>query len=293
MRVGLVILPTDRWRVARYQWEWADRAGFCTAWTYDHIRWGGMPEGPWHAAVPVLAAAATVTSWARLGTLVATPNFRHPVTLARDALALDDISGGRFDLGVGPGSEGFDASALGQEPWSPGHRLERFAQFLGLLGPIIEGEPSARHTARTEHYAAAEAPSTPGALQSPLPLTVAAGGAKGMALAARYARSWVTIGPTGPTERTAGTILAAVHAQLHALAVACAATGRDVASVGKVLLWMPAEPAIESAQQFEELAAPYAELGFDQIVLHHPDQTGPFGGSVAAFEEIAARHAGE
>jgi hypothetical protein len=113
-----------------------------------------------------------------------------------------------------------------------------------------------------------------------------------MALVARYARSWVTIGPTGPVERTAETILAAVRAQLNALAVACAAAGRDAASVGKVLLWMPAAPAIESAEQFEEVAAPYAELGFDQIVLHHPDQTGPFGGSVGAFEEIAARHAG-
>ena len=83
MRIGLVILPTDRWRQARRQWEWADDAGFATAWTYDHIRWGGMPDGPWHAAVPVLAAAATATERIRLGTLVATPNFRHPVALAR------------------------------------------------------------------------------------------------------------------------------------------------------------------------------------------------------------------
>ncbi len=50
VRVGLVILPSDRWTEARRQWEWADRAGFHTAWTYDHIRWGGMPDGPWHAA---------------------------------------------------------------------------------------------------------------------------------------------------------------------------------------------------------------------------------------------------
>ena len=121
MRIGLVILPSDRWSEARPRWEWADRAGFHTAWTYDHIRWGGMPDGPWHAAVPVLAAAAAVTERVRLGTLVATPNFRHPVTLARDALALDDLSGGRLDLGLGPGSEGPDATALGQEPWAPGN----------------------------------------------------------------------------------------------------------------------------------------------------------------------------
>src|ERR1700689_3382119 len=119
MRVGLVILPTDRWRDARRQWEWADKVGFSTAWTYDHIRWGGMPDGPWLAAVPVLAAAAGVTSRVRLGTLVATPNFRHPVTLARDAIALDDLSDGRLDLGREQGSRVRDASALGHETWSP------------------------------------------------------------------------------------------------------------------------------------------------------------------------------
>ena len=63
VRIGLVILPSDRWEEARRQWEWADAAGFCTAWTYDHIRWGGMPDGPWHAAVPVLAAASADPAW--------------------------------------------------------------------------------------------------------------------------------------------------------------------------------------------------------------------------------------
>ena len=57
MRIGLVILPSDPWPEARRQWEWAARIGFHTVWTYDHIRWGGMRDGPWHAAVPVLAAA--------------------------------------------------------------------------------------------------------------------------------------------------------------------------------------------------------------------------------------------
>lgn len=291
MRIGLVVLPSDRWREAQMQWKWADDAGFGTAWTYDHIRWGGMPDGPWHAAVPVLAAAAAITSRIRLGTLVATPNFRHPVTLARDALALDDISGGRLDLGLGPGSEGFDAGVLGQAPWSPSERLERFSEFLSVLKPIVEGPASTRTTRQTEHYAASEAPSTPGAVQRPLPLTIAAGGRRGLELAARYGRNWVTIGPTGPVERTPETVLDAVRRQVDALVETCASIGRDQATLGRILLWMPYEPRITTADQFEELAAPYLDLGFDQIVLHHPDQTGPFGGNVAAFEEIARRHA--
>jgi alkanesulfonate monooxygenase SsuD/methylene tetrahydromethanopterin reductase-like flavin-dependent oxidoreductase (luciferase family) len=290
MRIGLVILPTDRWREAQHQWKWADDVGFGTAWTYDHIRWGGMPDGPWLSAVPVLAAAAAATSRIRLGTLVATPNFRHPVTLARDALALDDVSDGRLDLGLGPGSEGFDASALGQPPWSPADRLDRFSEFLAVLRPIVEGAASERTTMRTDHYAANEAPSTPGAVQRPLPLTIAAGGRRGLLLAARYGRNWVTIGPTGPVERTPETVLYAVRRQVEQLAEACAAAEREPASLGKVLLWMPYEPQITSSDQFDEIAGPYVELGFDQLVLHHPNQTGPFGGDVKAFEQIAARY---
>jgi len=298
VHIGLVILPTDPWREARRQWEWADEAGFVTAWTYDHIRWGGMPEGPWYSAVPVLAAAATVTGRIRLGTLVATPNFRHPVTLAREAITLDDVSEGRLDLGLGPGSEGFDATALGQEPWSRAERLARFERFLEVLKPIVDGAPATRTSVRTPHYTAQEAPSTPGTVQRPLPLTIAAGGPKGIRLAVEYGRNWVTIGPTwaakgpnGQVERTPETVLEAVRRQVSELRSACAAAGRSTSDIGKVLLWMPAEPLIQSADHFDHLFGPYDELGFDQVVLHHPAQTGPFGGDVGVFEQIAARHA--
>ena len=287
-----MILPTDPWRTARRQWQWADDAGFSTAWTYDHIRWGGMPDGPWYGtAIPVLAAAATVTTHSRLGTLVATPNFRHPVTLARDALTLDDLSDGRLDLGVGPGSQGHDATALGQQPWTPSERLSHFESFVDVLVPIIRGEPDTRTTLRTEHYAAVEAPSTPGSVQRALPLTVAAGGPRGMRLAALHGRNWVTVGPTSGVRHTPDSVLEAARRQVPLLEAACATVGRDPETLGKILLWMPYEPRITSADQFEELAAPYLELGFDQFVLHHPDQTGPFGGDVKAYEEIAARYA--
>ncbi len=286
MRVGLVILPTQRWHEARRQWEWADDVGFGTAWTYDHIRWGGMPDGPWLAAVPVLAAAAAVTRRIRIGTLVASPNFRHPVTLARDVIALDDVSGGRFDLGVGPGSAGPDARALGQEPWTSTERMDRFTEFVQTLRQVLDGEATTRSTFSGRHYAADEVPSTPGALQSPLPLTVAAGGPLGLRVAARYGQQWVTIGPRSGTGKP-GEIARAVRDQCGQLISACDAVGRDPATLRKVLLWTPAEPVLTSLDQFDALIAPYEELGIDQFVLHHPAQTGPYGGSVPVFEQIA------
>ncbi|HEY1827299.1 MAG TPA: LLM class flavin-dependent oxidoreductase [Acidimicrobiales bacterium] len=291
MKVGLVILPSDRWREARRQWQWADAAGFTTAWTYDHIRWGGMPDGPWHSAFPVLAAAAGVTTRLRLGTLVATPNFRHPVTLAREALALDDLSDGRLDLGVGPGSEGPDATVLGQDAWAPSERMARFEQFLGILRRMVDGDATTRTTVEDGYYACLDAPSTPGAVQSPLPVTVAAGGPRGLRLAAAHGDQWVTIGPTGQGERTPAAILEHVRLQCAALDVACDALGRAPSTLPRVLLWTPTEPALTSLQQLEDLVAPYRELGIDQFVLHHPEQTGPYGGSLAVFEKIAARYA--
>jgi alkanesulfonate monooxygenase SsuD/methylene tetrahydromethanopterin reductase-like flavin-dependent oxidoreductase (luciferase family) len=250
-----------------------------------------MPDGPWHAAVPVLAAAAAVTERVRLGTLVATPNFRHPVTLARDALALDDVSNGRLDLGLGAGSGGPDATALGQEPWTASERLERFEEFLQVLQPIVDGAPTARTSMQTEHYRSVEAPSTPGSLQRPLPLTIAAGGPKGLGLAARYGRDWVTIGPTGRGRGTPEDVFDAVTRQLPLLDEACRSAGRDPSSIGRTLLWTPTEPVITSLDQFDEIAGPCAELGFDQFVLHHPAQTGPYGGDVKTFEKIAERAA--
>jgi alkanesulfonate monooxygenase SsuD/methylene tetrahydromethanopterin reductase-like flavin-dependent oxidoreductase (luciferase family) len=291
VRVGLVILPTDPWSTARSQWEWADDVGFSTGWTYDHIRWGGMPDGPWRAAIPVLAAAAVTTERIRLGTLVATPNFRHPVVLGRDAITLDDISAGRLELGVGPGSEGHDAIVLGQNRWSRRDRMVRYGAFLEVLRAIVDGEPSARVSMRNPHYGAQDVPSTPGPIQRPLPLTIAAGGPVGLRLAVRFGQQWVTTGPTGAATHTPDATLEAVTRQVAQLRQACVAAGREPSSLRRVLLWMPTEPVIDSVDQFDEVAEPFAALGFDEIVLHHPSQTGPFRGSMRVFEEIAARHA--
>ena len=79
--------------------------------------------------------------------------------------------------------------------------------------------------------------------------------------------------------------------QLPLLHDACRAVGREPTSIGRTLLWTPTEPVITSLDQFDELAGPCAELGFDQFVLHHPAQTGPYGGDMKTFEKIAERAA--
>ncbi|MGZ4589020.1 MAG: LLM class flavin-dependent oxidoreductase, partial [Mycobacteriaceae bacterium] len=104
MRVGVVLLPQARWRGpdgAAQQWLRVEALGFDHAWTYDHLSWRSLVDEPWFATVPVLAAAAVTTSRIRLGTWVASPNYRHPVPFAKELMTLDDLSGGRFILGIG------------------------------------------------------------------------------------------------------------------------------------------------------------------------------------------------
>jgi len=86
-------------------------------------------------------------------------------------------------------------------------------------------------------------------------------------------------------------MLTAVRRQTALLDAACDEQGRDPSTLRRVLLWTPVETVITSVGQFDELVAPYEDLGIDQFVLHHPNQTGPYGGSVPVFEQIATRQA--
>jgi alkanesulfonate monooxygenase SsuD/methylene tetrahydromethanopterin reductase-like flavin-dependent oxidoreductase (luciferase family) len=290
LRVGVVILPTDRWDVARHHWRWAEDAGFATAWTYDHLRWGGFPDGPWHGAYPTLAAAAQVTGTIRLGTLVTSPNFRHPLPLAREVVTLDDLSGGRFDLGIGAGSAGPDAELFGEASLSASERHRRFAEFVDALDHLLVHP---RPTFEGDWFRAVDAPDTPGCVQRPrVPFTIAAAGPRAMAVVARHAQQWVTYGAVGaPAGREP--LLDAVRRQCTLLEDSCAQIGRDQREVRRVLLLGAINHGIDSVEAFRELAGPYAELGFDELVVHHPHQTGPYGGDLRVFEALAAAFSGD
>ncbi|KZX22824.1 LLM class flavin-dependent oxidoreductase [Rathayibacter tanaceti] len=102
MRHGIVILPQDPWAVARRKWQSAEGLGFDHAWTYDHLSWRSLAGEPWHATVPTLTAAALVTETLRLGTFVASPNFRHPVPFAKEIATLDEMAGAGSSSGSAP-----------------------------------------------------------------------------------------------------------------------------------------------------------------------------------------------
>ncbi|PCG83514.1 LLM class flavin-dependent oxidoreductase [Streptomyces sp. WZ.A104] len=288
MRLSTVILPIHRWAEGQKIWQRAEDLGFHTAYTYDHLSWRSFRDGPWFGAIPTLTAAATATQRLRLGTLVTSPNFRHPVTLAKELISLDDISGGRITLGIGAGGNGFDATTLGQDAWTPRERADRFAEFVPLLDRLLTEDAV---TQRGAHYAAEEARNIPGCVQRPrLPFAVAATGPRGLKLAARHGQAWVTTGDPKLYENgTPEQSRAALRAQGEKFAAACAEIGRDASEPDRILLtgFTPDRNApLESVDAFVDFAGLHAELGFTEIVLHAPIPDSDFATDPAVFERI-------
>ena len=288
MRLSTVILPIHRWSEGQKVWRRAEELGFHAAYTYDHLSWRSFRDEPWFGAVPTLTAAATATERIRLGTLVTSPNFRHPVTLAKELLTVDDISGGRLTVGIGVGGTGFDATAMGQEPWTAKQRADRFDEFLPLLDKLLTQDST---TEPGDYYSAVEARNIPGCVQRPrVPFYVAATGPRGLKLAAEYGQGWVTYGdPRGPADVPVEQAPAVIEAQLGKLRAACEARGRAFATIDKMLLQgSTAEQPLASLDAFVDWAGRYQELGIDELVVHWPVPDSIFENDLTVFEKIAA-----
>ena len=289
--VGIVVLPQDRWEVGRRKWLLAEEWGFDHAWTYDHLAWRTLVDGPWFATVPLLAAAAAVTSRIGLGTFVASPNFRHPVPFAKDVLGLDDISGGRFLLGVGAGGEGLDSWVAG-DPISRGERTRRFEEFVGLLDTLLT-RPVTQH--QGEFYRADGARMIPGTLARPrTPFVVAANGPRTMALAARFGNGWVTYGQTflssGELDIEAEQEqwwegLAAMQERVDEAVAAHRPPGlpplRRYLSLDGAPIF-----SMESAERVVDGVERAAALGFTDVIVHWPRVEGVYGGSSKVLDAL-------
>jgi alkanesulfonate monooxygenase SsuD/methylene tetrahydromethanopterin reductase-like flavin-dependent oxidoreductase (luciferase family) len=280
LRHGIVVVPEHRWSEAAPRWAAAEQMGFSHAWTYDHLVWGGLPDSPVFAFAPTLAMASTVTSTIGLGVLVASPNFRHPYVLARDAITLDDVSDGRFLLGIGTGGD-LDSRIIGEDrPLK--ERVDRFHEFAGLLDRLL-AEDHVDHEG--EFYSTRDARTLPAPVRARVPLVVAANGPRSVRLAARLGDAWATYGGKGDTLDEWFRHVADLTARFDE---ACAQAGRG--PLDRYLL-LDASPryALESVDLHTEMSGRAAELGFTDVVTHWPRPEGPYAGTEAVLEAVAAQ----
>ncbi|MFB6722841.1 LLM class flavin-dependent oxidoreductase [Kribbella sp. NPDC056345] len=279
MRFGITILPEYRWKEAERRWRRAEELGFDHAWTYDHLTWGGLQDSPWYGTTPTLTAAALATSAIKLGTFVTSPNFRHPLALTREILALDDISDGRFLCGLGAGG-GIDTTIQGGSELSPRQKVDRLTEFVELLDTLLTTD-GVDH--KGEYFEVRNGRTLPGCIQQPrVPFVMAANGPRSLRLAAKYGAGWVT---TGGRADDLDSWFALVAELTHRLDDVLAGEERPF---DRYLSIDNGRYALTSVAAFEDIVGRAAELGFTDVITHWPRAEGIYAGSEDVLEQVAA-----
>ena len=236
----------------------------------------------------MLAAVGAMTSRIRLGTLVASPNFRHPVPFAQELVTLDDVSGGRCTLGIGSGSQGSDATVLGNR-WSLTERTDRLGEFVDLLDRLLR---PGKVTYAGRYWSASEAGTEPGCVQQPrLPFAIAATRPRSLSVVARYASTWVTNGDRSHTGPALDPVQGArvVARQTKLLEEACEEQGRDPASIDRlVLTGSRLDSGLASPEAFVAVKEAYASVGVTDLVVHWPRPNEPYTGDEGILEHLIA-----
>ncbi|GAA6527258.1 LLM class flavin-dependent oxidoreductase [Intrasporangium sp. DVR] len=267
--MSALVLQSQTWPSAADTWRAIESSGVETAYVADHLTHprltGAWLADPW----TTLAAAAGVTTRLRLGTLVASAVFRTPATLARMAATVQDISGGRFVLGLGAGVA-LDGIADRGQPTEQAERHARFVDVVKGLRAVWAGERS--HEGQVLSFGELDLlPQAPG--RDAPPLVLAGHGPQGLALVADEGDGWSTYGGPAVVGLGRSEFWALLHRQAQALTTACERAGRDPATLERsVLVGYAAYRPVESVASFLDEAASAEAAGFDEICLYWPTE---------------------
>jgi alkanesulfonate monooxygenase SsuD/methylene tetrahydromethanopterin reductase-like flavin-dependent oxidoreductase (luciferase family) len=271
MRFGLKVNP-GTWDEATRWAEIAEATGFDGLWTGDNLRNPRDPEIPVHDGLTLIAAWAAITRRIRVGILIANMVFRHPTVLAKQAVTLDHISAGRFDLGIGSGLWPTDHGMSGVPMWTPLERAERLKEFTVVVERLLSGNVD--DYAGT-YYSYEQVAMTPGPVQVPIPLIVAANAPKALAVAADHADGWVTF-PGNATEEDF------YQASIKRIKMLDQLRG-DRVPLRKIVLAYGALTPWSTQDALAKMIERCREIGFDEIVCYAPKPH-----DRAVFERVVA-----
>lgn len=271
VRFGLFLSQAGRsWAQVLERFQLAESLGFDHAWLVDHLTpTDGHPERPIHEAWTLLAALAALTDRIRLGVLVTSNTFRNPSLLAKQAVTVDHVSGGRLILGMGAGWHADEHRRYGFELPPPAERVDRLEEAIEMLHALMGAE---RTTFEGLHYRLDDAPLAPKPLQRPrIPLLIAAHRSRMIRLAARHADQWDTFPELAGTA-TDG-VTSTIAERVAVFDAACRDAGRDPAAIRRSI-WTEAEEDVTSVEGFERFARVHRALGFTDFSIV-PSDTAP------------------
>lgn len=266
LHFGIQTTATRPWLEMVALWQAAEAGGFESAWVPDHLVPPFDPTGPIFEAWTLLTGLATATSSLRLGVLVSCNTFRHPVVVARQAVTLDHLSGGRLEFGLGAGWFQPEHDMFGIELPAAKPLVARFREAVELCDQLMSLPADETLTYTGEYYQVANAPFRPRPVQSPrIPFTLGAHGPKMLRIVAQYAQRW----------NSTGTV-AEMAERNKVLDEQCAAIGRDPASILRSHLYVPAiltdEQPWASPEAFYDFVGRYQEAGVREFLLQPPRQ---------------------
>ncbi|MEL6893864.1 MAG: LLM class flavin-dependent oxidoreductase [Actinomycetota bacterium] len=257
----------------------ADTDGWFGFWYADHYMPNtgdeSVADGDVHECWSVLAAIAAVTTTIRVGPLVAPTSVHHPALLANRAATIDQLSRGRFVLGVGAGWQINEHRAYGIELEEPKVRVDRFEEAMQVMRSLLTED---RTTFAGAHYAISDAPCQPRPVQERLPILVGTGSPRMLRITARHGDEWNTWGaPELAAERRAtfdeqcervGVEPSSLYTSVQAMVVMT----DDPEAIAKVEAGDGADRTIAgSDERIIDAMNRYVELGFDEVIV--PDFT--------------------
>jgi F420-dependent oxidoreductase-like protein len=263
----------------RAVWRIADDAGFDHVWVFDHLAaiGPGGPDRPVFEGWSLQAAIAVATQRVRFGCLVSGNTYRNPALLAKIAVTVDQLSGGRLEFGIGAAWADVEHQMYG----IPGldHRVGRLSESLHILRSLWT-QP--RTTFEGRYYTMREAICNPKPIQQPHPpIWIGAGGERTLALTARYADVWNASGASSLEE------LAAMSARLDE---ACARINRDPATIRRSVQysWTGSDRS-----ELVEMAGERVRRGFTEHIIILPAADSVRVASLAAevLGDLRALHA--
>lgn len=197
-----------------------EELGFHSLWFFDHLYGPELPRQPSFEAWTLATSVLAHTTRLRVGHLVLSNTFRHPVLLAKMATSLDVISGGRFELGIGSGSYPSEHERAGLRWGTARERSAELDEALAVITSMFENESSSFDGG---YYRLRDMPNVPAPVQRPRPpIHVGGAGEKfTLPIVARYADVW-----NCPTYA-----LGEFDAKLAALHRQCASAGRDPSTI--------------------------------------------------------------
>lgn len=258
---GIQTLQTMPWPELRATWEHLERLGFDSLWLPDHFVPTANPEGPFLEAWTLLSALAVATERVRIGVLVSSNTFRHPALLAKQAVTVDHISGGRLELGIGAGWFVWEHERFGLDFPPTKELVDRYEEAVTLLDTYLRNDVS---SFQGQHYTLRDAPNRPASVQRPRPpIVLGAHGKRTIGIAGRFADTWNSRGtPAEIKER---------NARLDEAAIAA---GRDPRHIRRSLLYviaqMPEEQPWASVEAFRDFVGRFSEAGMADFILQPP-----------------------